>query len=269
MRKTAPCSALFETKNLHIVDIWDRLQCYQADFCFAQELPHYFTFEQWLRAKDVVDVGTGNGHYLGRLVDVFPNKNYVGVDHSEDFLKIAESRVTSHRISFIRQDVWSLSGTYDFAILRLVLQHVPDVAGVLNCLGRIVKPGGGALVVDAYDPLRFFSPSLPVFMDFFNAFRLQEQRAGPDKTITTDLQVLVQSHPDWNVAGATTMTIPSTIAGNMELFRKTYGLVVDLVELVGKVDFEFQRVREEWQWWCGLDDAYTHVGLNVVQLVRN
>ena len=268
MDKITSSSPLFETRNSRLVDIWDRLQCYQADFCIAQELPYYFTFEQWQHAEDVVDVGTGNGHYLGRIAESFPNKNYVGIDHSEDFLRIAENRVRSDRISFVQQDVWSLSGTYDFAILRLVLQHVPDVVGVLQRLGKVVQPGGGALVVDAHDPLRFFSPPLPIFMEFFKAFRLQEQRAGPDKTVTTGLQALVQSHPDWTIEAATTMTIPSTISGNMELFRDTYGLVVDMVELVGELDFEFDRVREEWRWWCGLDHAYTQVGLDVVRLVR-
>lgn len=261
-------SSLFQEEDNRLVDIWDRLQRYQADFCMALELPHYFTSERWREAESVIDVGTGNGHYLGRVVDLFPSKRYVGVDHSEEFIEIATRRNTRGQVSFVQQDVWNLSGSYDFAILRLVLQHVPDVSGVMRCLGNVVRRGGGALVVDAHDPLRFFSPALPMFMEFMQAFRHQEQQVGPDKTVTTGMRALVESLEGWKVETGTTLTIPSTIPGNMDLFRKTYGLVIDMAELVGEVHFDFDSVRKEWQWWCGLDEAYTHVGLDVVRLER-
>ncbi len=266
--ETASKSPLFQTKDERLVDLWDVLQRYQTDFCFAQELPQYYTFPQWEKASSVVDVGTGNGYYLNRIFDIFPTKHYLGIDHSEELLRIAGKYARRGQVEFVRQDLWKLSGIYDFAIVRLVLQHVPDVAGVLTRLANIVRSGGGALIVDAHDPLRFFAPPLPIFMQFFEAFRLQEQRAGPDKTVTSELRTLIEPHPDWCIDSASMLTIPSSIPGNIDLFRETYRRVIDMVELVGEVDFDFDSVRKEWEWWCGLDIAYTQVGLNVIKLVR-
>ena len=266
--KTTSQSSLFHTKDSRLVEIWDLLQRYQSDFCIAQELPHFYTFERWLEARNVIDVGTGNGYYLNRIVDLFPEKTYVGLDHSAELLRIASERIQSDQITFLHKNLWKLSGAYDFAILRLVLQHVPDVTGVLRCIAKVVRPGGAALLIDAHDPLRFFSPPVPAFMELFGAFRSQEQRVGPDKSVTSGLKALVGSHPDWRIEIATTLTIPSSIPGNMELFQKTYGLLVDMVELVGEIHFDFDRVREEWKWWCGLEQAYAQVGLDVIRLVR-
>ena len=266
--KSTSHSPLFHTKDDRLEEIWDLLQRYQSDFCIAQELPHYYTFEQWIEARTVIDVGTGNGYYLNRIADLFPGKTYVGIDHSAELLAIASQHIQREQISFLKQDLWELTGIYDFAILRLVLQHVPDVAGVLECLARVVRPGGAMLVIDAHDPLRFFSPPVPKFMEFFSTFRSQEQQSGPDKTVTSGLEALVSSHPDWQVEKSITLTIPSSIPGNMELFRKTYGLVIDMADLVGKLDCEFELVKEEWKRWCSLEKAYAQVGLDVIRLVR-
>lgn len=261
-------SSFFRSGERGLVEIWDALQSYQTDFCIAQELALYYTFRKWHQARRVIDVGTGNGYYLNRIVDLFPDKRYTGIDSSAELLAIAQARVKREQVAFKLVDFWDLTDECDFAILRLFLQHVPDVAAVLGRVARLVVPGGGAIVVDAHDPLRFFDPPVPAFSDFFRAFRSQERRAGPDKSVTSNLCELVARHPAWQVEQAATVTIPSTIPGNMDLFRKTYGLVIDMVEAVGELDYDFEQVRQEWHSWCSLERAYTQVGLNVIQLAR-
>ena len=266
--ETTKKSPLFRTKDERLVELWDVLQRHQTDFCFGQEVAMYFTFRQWHEAATVVDIGTGNGYYLNKIFALFPEKIYVGIDHSKELLNLAEQNAIKGRMDFMKKDLWELSGTYDFAIVRLVLQHVPDVSGVLNRLAGIVRPGGGALVVDAYDPIRYFFPPLPTFMKFFQAFRTREQQAGPDKTVTSDLKTLIEPHQEWRIDEARVLTIPSSIPGNSLLFQETYRSVIEMVELVGEVDFDFEDVKNEWEWWCGLSTAYTQVGLNVIRLVR-
>ena len=64
------------------------------------------------------------------------------------------------------------------------------------------------------------------------------------------------------------LLIPSTIQGNMDLFTRTYTLLVDLVEQVGELPYDYAYVKDKWLSWSERPDAFTQVGLNLIQLDR-
>ena len=64
------------------------------------------------------------------------------------------------------------------------------------------------------------------------------------------------------------LLIPSTIPGNLDLFTKTYTLLVDLVEQVGELKYDFAAVKAEWKRWSERTDAYTQVGLTLIRIDR-
>ncbi len=72
----------------------------------------------------ILDVGCGNG----RLLDLFQNKkiNYLGVDNSEELIKIARLNYPTHK--FITGDLLNLetiSGHFDYIFCVAVLPHIP------------------------------------------------------------------------------------------------------------------------------------------------
>jgi SAM-dependent methyltransferase len=258
----------FGTQHGTILAIWDRMQRIQTDFAIAQELGFYYTSPQWLRARTVLDIGCGNGYYLHQLAARFPDKAYTGIDISPELIAVAEREVLAPNITVERGDPVSHGGTYDFVVMRLLLQHLDDVPDVLDRVAQLVAPGGSALIVDANDRVRAFHPPLPQFVDFFAAYAERERGAGRDRDVVGRLARALSTSTSWRRGDTLELLIPSTIDGNRELFTETYSLLIDLVREVGELDYAFDDVARAWSNWCRLSNAYAQVGLNLVRIDR-
>jgi ubiquinone/menaquinone biosynthesis C-methylase UbiE len=259
---------LFETRKKTVLEIWDRMQRLQTDFCLAQELAFYHTSPHWLAAKTVLDLGTGNGYYLSKIASRFPAKVYHGVDASTELIALANQESAGGTVSFAHRNLLEVNELHDFVIMRLLLQHVDDIPAVLRHVAGLTNPGGSALIIDAHDPLRSFSPDLPEFTKFFAAYTEAEHNEGRDRRVALRIEQAIASSALWRAAGTLQLLIPSTIAGNLDLFVKTYMLLVDLVECSGKFHYNFASVKEAWQRWSKIPHAYTQVGLNLICLER-
>jgi SAM-dependent methyltransferase len=258
---------LFGTQKQAILRIWDQMQRLQTDFAFGQELTFYYTSPAWHSARAILDLGSGNGYYLNKLAARFPGKVYHGVDTSSELVSIAKAE-TGPNVSFSCRSLFDVKESYDFVIMRLLLQHLDDVSMVLDHVASLTRPGQAALIVDAHDSFRLFQPALPEFMRFFTAYAEHERKAGRDRNVASRLEKAAEASAAWRRGNALQLLIPSTIPGNLDLFTRTYSLLVDLVEHVGELQFDFAGVREAWQQWSARSDAYTQVGLNLIQIDR-
>lgn len=144
---------------------WDRLrrELYGDAFSAAAMLallPREFV---------VADLGCGTGQVSAALA---PNvKQVIAVDNSAAMLKAAR-RATSafENVDLRRGDLTAIpidDSSCDAALLLLVLGYVPDPAAVLGEMGRILRPGGRAVIVDL----------LPHDRDDFRR-RMGQQRLG-------------------------------------------------------------------------------------------
>jgi len=260
--------SILQTRNLPVSGVWDLLQRAQADLTFFQDLGFFYSSSEWLAAKTVIDLGTGNGYYLSRLASHFPEKKYLGLDKSSELIQIAERDYSKDVIDFVCCDLFDASGIYEFATMRLLLQHLSDLDAVLSKVAQIIKPGGSALVIDSCDPLRYFYPPMPEFVRFFAAYTKAQEAMGLDRSVGGQIVEKVEVHPQWEFSAHHRLIVPSTIPGNMELFRRIYGLVIDVIERTDKVSFNYDKIRAELQWWCSQERAYTQVGVELVQLKR-
>ena len=264
----AQADPLFGTQKQSILEIWDEMQRVQVNFAFAQELSFYYTSPQWHAAKTVLDLGAGNGYYLGKLAARFPDKAYHGIDISAEFIAIAEQENSRQNLSFSCSDLFTTEGAYDFVVARLLLQHLDDIPTALERIARLTHPGGSLLIVDAHDPYRFFYPELPEFIAFFAAYTAHELAAGRDRRVSGKIDAAIAANPAWRKEKSLQLLIPSTIVGNMELFTRTYTLLADLVEQAGELSYDFSNVKQKWLLWSERPDAFTQVGLNLIQLNR-
>ena len=258
----------FGTQKQAVLDIWNQMQRLQTDFAFAQELSFYYTSAQWHAAKTVLDLGTGNGYYLGKIAARFPGKIYHGIDVSAELIAIAETEAGGENIAFSQCSIFDVKETYDFVLIRLLLQHLDDIQASLDHIAALTRPGGSAFIIDAHDPLRFFYPELPEFTAFFAAYVEHEQEAGRDRHVVNRVGHALASSAVWRMGDTLQLLIPSTIPGNLELFTKTYSLLVDLVEQAGEFQYDFSTVKEAWRRWAKRPDAYVQVGLNLIRIDR-
>jgi SAM-dependent methyltransferase len=257
---------LFKTKKPTILEIWDQIQRLQTDFAFAQELSCYYRTPQWHAAKRVLDLGTGNGYYLRKIAGYFPDKVYRGVDISAELIAIAQKEPKSENVSFSHSNLFDVREEADFVLMRLLLQHLSDVQAVLDHVAALVPSGGSALIIDAHDPFRFFHPELPEFTRFFAAYAEHERSTGRDRRVAKRVEQAIASSRVWKLGDTFQLLIPSTIPGNLDLFTRTYTLLVDLVDQTGELRYDFSTVKKAWRRWSERPDAYAQVGLNLTRI---
>lgn len=259
---------LFGTQKRAILDIWNQMQRLQTDFAIAQELSFYYTSPQWDAARTVLDLGAGNGYYMGKIAARFSDKVYHGVDASAELIAIAEREVGGENRSFSHRNLFDVTEPYDFVLIRLLLQHLSDIQVALDHIAGVTNLGGSAFIIDAHDPFRFFHPEFPEFTAFFTAYAAHEREAGRDRQVASRVEQVIASSAVWRMGGTLQLLIPSTIPGNLDLFTRTYTLLVDLVEQAGELQYDFSVVKEMWLRWSKRPDAYTQVGLNLIRIDR-
>src|SRR5262249_25779 len=98
--------------------------------------------ERYAAGKDVLEVGCGTGLILDRVARFA--RHAVGVDLSAGMLAPARAR------GLAVAEAWATAlpiatASVDVAYSFKVLAHVPDIAGALAEMARVVRPGGWVL----------------------------------------------------------------------------------------------------------------------------
>lgn len=93
-------------------------------------------------ASDIVDLGCGPGNATQLLAARFPGARIVGVDSAPDMLARARQRLP--RVDFVQSDLrdYTADTPPDLIVANALLQWLPDHAGLLPRLARMLKPGG-------------------------------------------------------------------------------------------------------------------------------
>jgi ubiquinone/menaquinone biosynthesis C-methylase UbiE len=263
---------VFNYASPELVVLWDRIQRAQAEFGYRQEISALYGEEAWLRARSVVDVGTGNGWWLSRIAARFPEKKYAGFDLASELIDRARARHGA-RISRLlccsHHAASELFGEkFDFLTARLFLQHVPDVDDTLTSFARLVIPGGAALLVDSYDEARVFWRELPLLRKFFTEYRQSQVQSNRDRGIMQRLPRVLASRADWRMKSLARVIVPSSAGDNLAYYQDYYYLMMQIVEFTGVLRFEFEAMKREWLSWCRDTTAYTHLALDVMILER-
>ena len=106
-------------------------------------------FLDWLApAKGLrwVDVGCGNGAFTELLVERCAVKEVQGVDPSEGQIAFARTRLARAPATFRQGDAMALpyaDGSFDAAVMALVIFFVPQPAKGIAEMVRVIRPGGG------------------------------------------------------------------------------------------------------------------------------
>jgi len=114
-----------------------------------------------------VDVGCGNGAFTEVLVERCAPVEVQGIDPSEGQLAFARKRPASLVAEFRQGDAMALpfpAGSFDAAVMALVLVFVPDPAKGIAEMVRVVRPGG-TVAAYMWDMLGGGNPIDPILIE--------------------------------------------------------------------------------------------------------
>ncbi len=107
------------------------------------------------RHEMILDVGSGAGQILRHLLrGAQPSAQVVAFDLSNQMLVRARKKLKSHRPAFVAGDMMRMpfaDESFDCVTCGWVIEHLPDPRPGLREIGRVLKPGGRALILATED----------------------------------------------------------------------------------------------------------------------
>ena len=158
---------------------WDSLLAYQVDLAFPQELKFLVSLKAWRDATCVLDAGCGNGYYISRLREFFPEKRYFGVDISQELVAIAARRHPDIAVTLADFTQYASDRRFDLIVMRFLVQHLKDFGAVLQAADRLLTPTGRLLIIESDLAASGHHPDLPELTEMLRTFaRVSGEQVG-------------------------------------------------------------------------------------------
>jgi len=180
-------------------EMWGVFLIMQTDLFFPNELPLIERGAWWQRSQRILDLGSGNGAYLHKLAERFPEKSFLGIDKLPDPVEKAVQRYAQNNLSFQVGDAEifqeDLEGLFDLVLFRLTLQHLRDPLAALKNAARYLAPGGHILIIDSCDEARSSNHPIPSVDKALQWVADLQQKAGKgNRKITLELMQALENH---------------------------------------------------------------------------
>jgi SAM-dependent methyltransferase len=174
--------------------------------------------EKRIAVSKLIDVGAGYGIFLDEWRTKFPDAELVAVEPSEKLAQICRDR-GFETVENIVENVRGYDDHADLIVCFEVLEHVYDPVSFVECLSRLVRPGGyvaiSTLGVDGFDIQTLWEKSRSVFpphhINFLSVqgFETTFARAG-----LQDITVSTPGKLDVDIVRNAAMADPGVLAGN-------------------------------------------------------
>ncbi len=208
----------------------------QVELFWEKELKRYKEFG----LKDgmsVIELGCGPGFLIEKLMDAFPGMEITGMEVDPFLVRYAGDYLQTKGFTRCKVLLGSIMDTglpgnsFDFAITRLVLEHLPDPVHAVKEVHRILKPGGKAVFIDNdFEMHMMTSPHVLELRELYEAYCRARYAEGGNPKIGRELPIILKkggfSNLDFEIIGA-----HSVILGDEKFFKSEgVGIPYKLVE---------------------------------------
>lgn len=214
--------------------------------------------------SNVLEAGCGVGAQTVVLARNSPRANFTSVDFSEESLRAAKERVSSHgftNVTFHQGDIFHLpyeDESFDHLFLCFVLEHLPNPVEALLCLRRVLKRGGTITVIEGDHGSTFFHPESPNARKAIQCLVNIQAGLGGNSLIGRELYPLLKKSKYESITVSPRMVyVDSSKPDLVEGFTKnTYIAMVEGV----KEQAIRSRLMEEANWDQGIRDLHRTTG---------
>lgn len=203
----------------------------QIELFWDKEIKHYIEFGL-TDGMAIVELGSGPGFLSEKILERFPGTHLTSieidpimVDYARKYLSVKQLPNQYQIIQKSIMETELADNSYDFAITRLVLEHLPDPVNAVREVVRILKPGGKAVFVDNdFEMHTMTYPHVAKLRELYDAYCQARYAEGGNPKIGRELPAILKegglSNVDFEVISA-----HSEIVG-VEMFLKSEGLAI-------------------------------------------
>lgn len=166
----------------------------QVDLFWDKELKHYIEFGLKDGIK-VVELGSGPGFVIERLLKTFRKIHVTGLeiepllnDYAKNYL-LGKKRFK--RCTLVEGSIMKTGfpdNSFDFAVTRLVLEHLADPVEAVREIYRILKPGGKAVFIDNDFEMHIMTyQNIPELRELYDAYCKSRYDEGGNPKIGREL----------------------------------------------------------------------------------
>lgn len=105
---------------------------------------------------NILDLCCGTGDWTIMLAKRYPHARVIGMDFSQEMLKIAQQKVSNSEATNINLEIGDAMNlrypdkSFDVVTIGFGLRNVPDADKVLQEIYRVLKPGGQLICLEAF-----------------------------------------------------------------------------------------------------------------------
>ena len=172
--------------------LWDNFLEGQAKLFFDQEFIWITKEIWWQEAKNVLEIGSGNGAYLYRLSRQSQDKIFKGIEKLSQLVKQANEHYAGAHLVFQERDAeifdYQLVGSADIVLFRLTLQHLKDPVAALKNAAEYLPSNGYILIIDSCDRAKRTSHPIPAIDEALQLVAEVQKKAGKgNRAVTLEL----------------------------------------------------------------------------------
>lgn len=260
---TRPSEWLERIKSAPLGQVWETLLNVQSRFILNEDLKFFFNDRDWLNAETVLDLGCGPGDLIALLNNYFPKKIYTGVDLSDRYVRTATLRFSDDKnISVLLKDIheYSPERKFDYIILRLVIQHLPDPGNILMRLGTLLSPNGRILIMDSIDSLKLTIPSVPTLVDMYRQLQALQHGSLGSRNALLDIEANPGKH-GFEVVISDKGASPAIRIEDQKLLMEQYLLASEVVKRRFGVVIDQTKLLHDLFAWVNHPYSYAQVAL--------
>ena len=235
---------------------------YEQFFQNSLVTPYYLHHHQVIstHGKLILDAGCGSGYKALVLALANPGARVIGVDLSEQSVKLAKQRFEFHQLTggefhqLSLLEIGQLGLEFDYINCDETLYLLPDPVAALAALKSVLKPRGmiRANLHSRYQRAEFYQAQ-----DLFKFMGLMDQAPGEFEAevvieTMTNLKPIIRLREDtWNRRGIDSMTpdkLQEMIATNFLIVGDKGYSILDLFDILEQSQLEFVSMVNWRQW---------------------